>query len=298
MTLTASEVASLKSALGCWEWVEYISTGVVFLGCIGELVEEFTPCVKSKENKHKLALLSLILVIAGIAGELLGTVRTSQISGTIIANIELQAGDAKTSADKAAADASNAKGSAVAANREAGNAELAAGKARLIASKAESQAEESESKLAQLERETAPRRISSDQRKKFLSSIQIPPNFNPKVDISADSLTSDAEDFAKDLRDLLHDGGFSPTLENLGRSLITGAAKSPSGIEFWVGRNRLEDFKALKTALDDAGITEPPIPMSIDSKEVDILLLWVVGRTRPALNKSAKQTIETLPKIP
>ncbi|MGA9587882.1 MAG: hypothetical protein WBQ95_21305 [Terracidiphilus sp.] len=101
MILPASEVESLKSTLNCWEWVGYISTGVVFLGCIGEFVAEFTRCVKSKRSKHKLSRLSLIVLIAGIAGELLSEVRVSQLSGELIANVEHEAEDAHKEAAQA-----------------------------------------------------------------------------------------------------------------------------------------------------------------------------------------------------
>ena len=88
MILTDSEVESLKGALNYWEWLGYISTAIVFLGCVGEFVAEFTSLPKTDESRHRLARLSLIVLIFGIAGELLGTVRTSQLSGQIIANIE------------------------------------------------------------------------------------------------------------------------------------------------------------------------------------------------------------------
>jgi len=94
MILTPSEVASLKSALDFWEWFEYISTAVVFIGCVGEYFADFTTCPKSKLRRHKLGKLSLIILIAGIAGEFLGTVRSSQLSGQIIADVEKQASDA------------------------------------------------------------------------------------------------------------------------------------------------------------------------------------------------------------
>ena len=99
MILPASEVASLKSALGCWELVGYISTGVVFLGCVGEFIAEFTSFSREEDRKHKLSRLSLIVLIAGIAGELLGGVRVSQISGELIANVEQEAGRAIKAAE-------------------------------------------------------------------------------------------------------------------------------------------------------------------------------------------------------
>ncbi len=101
MILTDSEVASLKSALDCWEWFEYISTAIVGIGCVGEFVAEFTSLPKSKEVEKKLARLSLMVLIFGIAGELLGTVRTSQLSEQLIANLEERTGHAEQRAGEA-----------------------------------------------------------------------------------------------------------------------------------------------------------------------------------------------------
>src|SRR5258708_2848438 len=101
MTLTDSEVGSLKAALNCWEWFGYISTAIVFLGCVGEFVAEFTSLPKSKEAVNKVARLSLIVLILGIAGELLSAVRTSQLSGGLVANIEERAGNAEQRAGEA-----------------------------------------------------------------------------------------------------------------------------------------------------------------------------------------------------
>ena len=100
MILTDSEVGSLKAALSCWEWVGYVSTAIVFLGCVGEFIAEFTSVPKNKETASKLARLSLIVLIFGIAGELLGVVRTSQLSGQIIANIEVQAAQLRKDAEE------------------------------------------------------------------------------------------------------------------------------------------------------------------------------------------------------
>jgi hypothetical protein len=63
----------------------------VFIGCVGEFIAELTSVPKIEESKHKLARLSLIVLILGVAGELLSTVRTSQLSGRLIANIEERA---------------------------------------------------------------------------------------------------------------------------------------------------------------------------------------------------------------
>jgi hypothetical protein len=155
MTLTPSEVASLKSALGWWEWAEYVSTGIVFVGCIGEFIAEFTRISQRENIRHTVARLSLALVIAGIAGELCATVKTSQLSGQIIAYVEQNAADAKTSADSAA-DASKR------ASDAAGEAESLAHSARQEADSfakdivsAKNQAALAESHLAEARRSAA-----------------------------------------------------------------------------------------------------------------------------------------------
>jgi len=73
----------------------------VGLGCIGEFVAEFTSLPKSEERRHKISKLSLIILILGIAGELLSAARTSQLSGQIIANIEERAANADQKAGEA-----------------------------------------------------------------------------------------------------------------------------------------------------------------------------------------------------
>jgi len=101
MILADSEVASLKAAIRWWESFGYASTAVVGLGCIGEFVAEFTAISKDENRKHKLSRLSLIILIFGIAGELLSAVRTSNLSGELIANIEERAAKAEQKAGEA-----------------------------------------------------------------------------------------------------------------------------------------------------------------------------------------------------
>lgn len=75
-----STTRDVLSSLLFWEIAGYISTAIVILGCIGEYIAEFTCIPKSEGEKHRISKLSLIILIAGIAGELLTAVRSSQIS--------------------------------------------------------------------------------------------------------------------------------------------------------------------------------------------------------------------------
>lgn len=155
MTLTASDVASLKSALDWWELAEYASTGIVFIGCLGEFFAEFTAFPKSEHRKHKLARLSLILVIAGIAGELLATVKSSELSGQIIAYVEANASDAKTSADNAAHAAERASASAQRADELSSNAASSAGRASTLARGARQEADSFERDIVSAKQQAA-----------------------------------------------------------------------------------------------------------------------------------------------
>src|SRR5712691_1694710 len=125
MILTDSEVASLKAALNSWEWFGYLSTAVVGLGCVGEFIAEFTSVSKCELRKHKLSKLSLMVLILGIAGELLSAARTSQLSGQIIANIEERAASADQKASEADDRASRNEKEAAQLRKEAETERLA-----------------------------------------------------------------------------------------------------------------------------------------------------------------------------
>ncbi|MGA2373060.1 MAG: hypothetical protein ABSG11_20555 [Candidatus Korobacteraceae bacterium] len=144
MTLTDSEVACLKSLLRFWERFGYGSTTIVGLGCVGEFIAEFTRIPKTEASKHKLSRLSLIILILGIGGELLSAIRTSDVSGQLIANIEERAADA----------------------------ELRAGQANERASANEKEAAALRKEAAEIEESIAPRRLTAKQRELLASHLR------------------------------------------------------------------------------------------------------------------------------
>lgn len=190
MTLPPPDVTSLKSVLGWWEWAEYISTGIVFIGCIGEFVAEFTRISDRETMRHKVARLSLALVIGGIAGELCATVKTSESSGEIIAYVDHNASDAKTSADNAANASKRASDAAqeaeslahgarqeadlfeaeiVSAKKEAASAESHLTQARESASEADAKAASAARDLANYE---APRTLTDLQAQAIAAKLK------------------------------------------------------------------------------------------------------------------------------
>jgi hypothetical protein len=101
MILNASDLAALKSSLEFWEIVEYISAATVLFGVVGEYVAEFTEFATKMEIEKKLAKISTLVLIVGLTVELLGLVKTSQLSGRLIASLEEQSGEANARAAEA-----------------------------------------------------------------------------------------------------------------------------------------------------------------------------------------------------
>src|SRR5437667_6104482 len=71
-----------------WEFVEYFGASIVTIGVVGEYIKEFKEWPKDPEKRKKFAERSVILLIFGLVIELLGLVKTTQISGREIAELE------------------------------------------------------------------------------------------------------------------------------------------------------------------------------------------------------------------
>src|ERR1700731_1202185 len=93
MTVTASEVASLTSLIGRWEYAEYACTALVAIACFGEYIADFTEWWKRdswkwfgavEHRKDGVAKFSTLVLIGALAGELLCVVVTNQLSGRLV----------------------------------------------------------------------------------------------------------------------------------------------------------------------------------------------------------------------
>lgn len=105
-----SDASPLAKALTHWEWAEYISSGLVALGCIGEYVADFTNWLTDgdKERKERLAKRSTLLLIAALSVELICLVRTNTLSGMLIGSLSEEATAADTKAKTALSDSTTA----------------------------------------------------------------------------------------------------------------------------------------------------------------------------------------------
>jgi hypothetical protein len=105
------------------EWPTLKKIGLLLAKYILIRSTQFERCVLRKLFAHSLGA---ILVVVGIAGELIFETRTFIVEDRETATLSTKAGDAKKSADDAAAAAKRAEGSATAANSESGEAKTKA----------------------------------------------------------------------------------------------------------------------------------------------------------------------------
>ncbi len=102
-----SDISALGSFLRFWDRVAYAATTLVFIGVVGESVIELTSLVKTPERRKRIAKLSALVLILGLAGELLSQSKISELTGEITAILNKEAGDARKAAGEAEERAAN-----------------------------------------------------------------------------------------------------------------------------------------------------------------------------------------------
>ena len=120
MALTGS------SWLAFWEFVEISGAIIVTAGVVGEYVANFTKLVKGKSRKARLEKISTLILIFGLAIELVGLVATSHAFNLEVAKANLEAKQAGTNAAASYERAAKAERQAGQANERAAKFELAA----------------------------------------------------------------------------------------------------------------------------------------------------------------------------
>jgi hypothetical protein len=99
-----SDLSTLESLAGFWERVDYVGLFLVFVGVIVESVVEFTSLIKSSFWKPKIGKASALVLIVGLALELISSSRLSVINRQVVAILSMQA----AAAEKRAAHAEKA----------------------------------------------------------------------------------------------------------------------------------------------------------------------------------------------
>lgn len=224
----------LSSSLLFWEVAGYICTGIVILGCAGEYIAEFTRLPKTDDRKHRISKLSLIILTFGIAGELLTAIRSSQISGQVIADLQTSVKTAKQSASDAADAAERARRAADGAEGKAEAVGKEADAAAIKVAAISKQSEVAQENLNLL-RENSMRRSVSFPFDKFTAHLKSKSELRTHVEILYKPNDAEAFEFAERLFIAFGQAGWtdtsfpSPIPENLLGPAI-GVFKEPSVI--------------------------------------------------------------------
>jgi Alanine-zipper, major outer membrane lipoprotein len=239
-----------------------------------------------------------MLVIIGVAGELLAdggiflfSSHLQTIADQEIADLTLTAGNAKASAENAAKAADRAKASADEARHKADAAGDAAGDAATkgaeVGRKAdgllqkyvdtENKLEEQRKILAEYESKNAPRRVSSEQAELIKGRLL---RFKVwSISVFATSTNSpEVIDFANDLEAVFRSASLKVEASS---SVFTAMSPGtpPRGLLVKISSNRVADADILAGALHDAGLTGPGnlIPItkspSSDPNELQVMVL-------------------------
>jgi hypothetical protein len=223
------------------------------MGCVGEFVAEFTHLPKGKDAEQMLARLSLLVLIVGIAGELLGTVRTSQLSGRLIAGIE----------------------------ERAGNAEQKAGEANERAAGLTKKAEDERVARVQIEEGLAGRKLSPKDTKTLIDRLT---RFRGEQPVIPAYAVGDAEAaaFTWDIARALYAAKwaiFSPSsvvrLARAGVPFESGVANLTTGVEISSTDSGRIAAKALFKVLSDCGFDAhltPTLEPARDGKRIDVFV--------------------------
>ena len=159
----------LMSPLDRWQIVEYAASAVVIVGVLGEYLAEFHVLKDNEERRRTVAKLSTLVLLAGLAVELLGLVRTSQLSEITIARLNDEAEDARN-----------------------------------LAAQAQQSAEQEHLERDKLEQKLADRHVTVEQRKKMLVLLRSRPGTKVTVD-AVISEGRDAVPYAREMADVFHD---------------------------------------------------------------------------------------------
>ena len=90
-----SEISTVESLAEFWERVDYVGLFLVFVGASVESLVEFTSLIKSAFWKPKIGKVSALVLIVGLALELISSSRLSVINRQIVGILSEQAADAE-----------------------------------------------------------------------------------------------------------------------------------------------------------------------------------------------------------
>lgn len=248
MALTVSELSALKASLEFWDVVEYASTLIVLVGVLGEYIAEFTEFAQKRGLMRKLGKLSTLVLIVGLGGELVGLVRTSQLSGELVASLEDQSGQAIKNAEAANTTAKRFDRDISRANERAKNAEVQIASSNARAAEAQKQAAEAKLELAKLKE---PRTVNQEQQRRIRAKIK--PFAGTKFDLYVSTGSSEPVALMNTIEGTLRSAGW--VMEKPSTPILfadKAGVAALSGLLVQIARERSADFLKAATALASA----------------------------------------------
>lgn len=229
------EIPSLLESAEFWERAGYVAAAVVVIGIVFESIELLRYVREKRTGEKKFELLGVGILILGLIGEVISQVQSNRRTGLVIGTLNERASKANKAANDAAKEAAtlgvtvdNIRGF-VRARQMAADSQLAALKGFVAADEARNaivitQLEQSRDKLrkAQSEAEVAAERaeraaraiagrtITPEQRAALVAFWQLRPKGSIRV--SAKLFDEEAEEFARELVDVLNAAGFQATI--------------------------------------------------------------------------------------
>jgi hypothetical protein len=96
----ASEVSALMSGVSFWESWGYVALAAVFIGVVGETIEEFTNWPKRIGYEKAITRISALILIAGLAGEGITQSNSNATNATLVALLNNQTGQLSLDLEK------------------------------------------------------------------------------------------------------------------------------------------------------------------------------------------------------
>jgi outer membrane murein-binding lipoprotein Lpp len=113
------DISELMSESSFWEIAGYWATGIVTLGVAGEAVTELTNCIKSRPLKRFVERASALILILGLAGEILTQVQAGNKNALIIGILNTETARLSAEAEEAKKEIAHANAIAAQANQRA-----------------------------------------------------------------------------------------------------------------------------------------------------------------------------------
>jgi hypothetical protein len=89
------DIVALSSAAEFWENAGYLATSIVVLGVVGEAVADLTTWIRGERRRKLTEKLSVLLLIAGLAAEILAQVQSNNKNSLIIGALNKEASEAQ-----------------------------------------------------------------------------------------------------------------------------------------------------------------------------------------------------------